>query len=98
MTAASRESARSQMSARLAMAPSIEKTPSVAMSRTRASAASLRRASRSAMSPLLNRSRRALERRMPSMMLAWLSSSEMTASSGPSSVSNRPPLASKHEL
>ena len=32
------------------------------------------------------------------MMLAWLSSSEMTASSAPSSVSNRPPLASKQEL
>ena len=32
------------------------------------------------------------------MMLAWFSSSEMTASSGPSRVSNRPPLASKQEL
>ena len=31
------------------------------------------------------------------MIEAWLSSSEMTASSGPSSVSKRPPLASKHE-
>ena len=32
-----------------------------------------------------------------SMMEAWFSSSEMTASSGPSSVSNRPPFASKQE-
>ena len=31
------------------------------------------------------------------MMLAWFSSSEMTASSAPSSVSNRPPFASKHD-
>ena len=32
------------------------------------------------------------------MMLAWFSSSLMIASSAPSSVSNSPPLASKHEL
>ena len=31
------------------------------------------------------------------MIEAWFSSSEMTASSAPRSVSNRPPLASKHE-
>ena len=31
------------------------------------------------------------------MMLAWFSSSEITASSGPSRVSNRPPLASKQD-
>ena len=31
------------------------------------------------------------------MMLAWLSSSEMMASSSPSSVSNSPPLASKQD-
>ena len=31
------------------------------------------------------------------MMLAWLSSSLMTASSGPRSVSKSPPLASKQE-
>ena len=31
------------------------------------------------------------------MMEAWLSSSEMIASSAPNSVSNRPPLASKHD-
>jgi len=35
---------------------------------------------------------------MPSMMLAWFSASEMTASSGPSKVSNSPVLASKQEL
>ena len=34
----------------------------------------------------------------PSMIDAWLSWSEMTASCSPSSASNRPPLASKHEL
>ena len=31
------------------------------------------------------------------MIEAWLSASEMTASSAPSSVSNSPPLASKQE-
>ena len=31
------------------------------------------------------------------MMEAWFNSSEMIASSAPSSVSNRPPLASKHD-
>ena len=31
------------------------------------------------------------------MIDAWLSSSEMIASSGPSSTSNRPPFASKHD-
>ena len=31
------------------------------------------------------------------MMLAWFSASEITASSGPSRVSNRPPFASKQE-
>ncbi len=31
------------------------------------------------------------------MIDAWFSASEMTASSAPSSVSNRPPLASKQE-
>ena len=31
------------------------------------------------------------------MIEAWLSSSEMTASSSPSSTSKTPPLASKHE-
>lgn len=37
----------------------------------------------------------ALQRRMPSMIDAWLSSSLMTASSGPSRASNSPALASK---
>ena len=32
------------------------------------------------------------------MIDAWLSASEMTASSSPSSASKRPPFASKHEL
>ena len=39
----------------------------------------------------------ALQSRTPSMMLAWFSSSEMMASSGPSRVSKSPPLASKQE-
>jgi hypothetical protein len=34
---------------------------------------------------------------MPSMMLAWLSASLMTASCSSSSVSNSPPFASKHD-
>jgi len=38
-----------------------------------------------------------LESRIPSIILAWLSASEMMASSSPRSVSKRPPLASKHE-
>jgi len=37
----------------------------------------------------------ALQRRMPSMMEAWLSASEKTASCSPKMVSNRPPLASQ---
>ena len=40
----------------------------------------------------------ARQSRMPSMIEAWLSASEMTTSSSPSSVSNSPPLASKHEV
>ena len=84
----------------------MENTPSVAMSRNRASADSLRRASSSVMSRLAYRSRRplpstntgVLDSRMPSMMLAWFNASEMTASSVPSSVSNSPVFASKHEL
>ena len=50
ITRASYLSARSQMPGRLAMMPSIEKTPSVAIIRNRASAASCSFASRSAMS------------------------------------------------
>jgi hypothetical protein len=34
---------------------------------------------------------------MPSMIDAWLSASLMIASSSPSSVSKRPPFASKHD-
>ena len=49
------------------------------------------------MSLFAYRSRRALQSRMPSMMLAWFSESLMTASASSSSVSNRPPFASKHE-
>ncbi len=50
------------------------------------------------MSRFRYRSRLALHSRMPSITEAWLSSSEITASSGPSSVSNSPAFASKHEL
>ena len=49
------------------------------------------------MSPFAYRSRRALQSRIPSMIEAWLSASEITASSSPSSASNRPPFASKHD-
>jgi hypothetical protein len=35
---------------------------------------------------------------MPSIIEAWFKVSEITASSGPSSVSNSPPLASKQEV
>lgn len=41
------------------------------------------------------RSLLALQRRIPSMMEAWFSSSDITASSAPSNTSNRPALASK---
>ena len=77
------------------MKPSMLNTPSVAISRNRAERASFNFASRSAMSRFANRNRCALHKRMPSMMEAWLSASLSTASSGPSSVSNSPPLASK---
>ena len=43
----------------------------------------------------LLRQRWARHRRMPSMIEAWLSASEMIASCSPSSGSNTPPLASK---
>lgn len=49
------------------------------------------------MSRLAYRYRFALERRIPSMMEAWFRASEITASSGPRSVSKTPPLASKQE-
>lgn len=97
MTIASYRSARSQISASGATYPSIENTPSVTISRRRASWDSLSLDSSSVRSRLAYRRRRALESRMPSMMLAWLRASEMTASSGPSSVSKTPPLASKQE-
>jgi hypothetical protein len=80
------------------MSPSIENTPSVAMS--------LKRSRLPAVDELglevgqvvvLVAVALALHRRTPSMIDAWFSASEMIASSSPSSVSNRPPLASKHE-
>ncbi len=49
------------------------------------------------MSPFAYRSRRALESLIPSISEAWLSWSEMTASSRSSSTSKRPALASKHD-
>lgn len=77
----------------------MEKTPSVAIMIRRAPAAraSLRRERRSATSPLRYRYRAALHRRTPSMMEAWLSSSETIASSAPSSSSKIAPFASKQE-
>ncbi len=50
------------------------------------------------MSAFRYRNRAALERRMPSMIDAWFSSSETIASSAPNSTSKTPPLASKQEL
>ncbi len=50
------------------------------------------------MSAFLYRYRAALDRRTPSMIDAWFSSSETIASSAPKRTSNTPPLASKHEL
>ncbi len=79
------------------MTPSIENTPSVAIILKRAPLASFNLASRSVMLLFLKRKRCALQRRMPSMIDAWLSSSEMTASCSPSNVSNNPPFASKHD-
>ena len=49
------------------------------------------------MSPFAYRSRRALQSRIPSMIEAWLSWSEITASRSSRSASNTPPLASKHD-
>ena len=98
ITIAPWRSASSQISSSLATKPSIEKTPSVAISVRRAPAACSRHAASSSMSLLAYRRRLALHRRMPSMIEAWLSASEMTTSCSDSSVSNRPPFASKHEL
>ena len=99
-TIAPNSSARSQISSSGANEPSIEKTPSVTTHTRRAPPA--RAASswlrRSAMSALRYRKRAALERRMPSMIEAWFSSSETIASSAPNSTSKTPPLASKQEL
>ena len=49
------------------------------------------------MSLLAYRYRFALHNRIPSMMLAWLSASEMTASRSSSNASKMPPFASKHD-
>ena len=99
-TIASNSSARSQISSSGANEPSIEKTPSVTTHTRRAppARAASSWARRSAMSAFLYRNRAALLSRMPSMIEAWLSSSETIASSAPKSTSNTPPLASKHEL
>jgi len=75
----------------------MEKTPSVTTIRNRASCAARSCSSSSTMSRLRYRSRRALDSRMPSMIEAWFSASEMMASSAPKSVSKTPPLASKQE-
>ncbi len=97
MTMASCRSASSQIAGRSATIPSMEKTPSVAISRNRAPAAASSCRSRSAMSLFAYRNRCALDSRTPSMIEAWLRASEMTASSSPSRVSKSPPLASKHD-
>mmetsp|Transcript_3778 Transcript_3778/g.11053 ORF Transcript_3778/g.11053 Transcript_3778/m.11053 type:complete len:244 (-) Transcript_3778:475-1206(-) len=98
-TCASYFFARAQISARGAMSPSIENTPSVMIMRCRVplSTHSLRMDSRWFMSRWLYRKRCALQSRMPSMMDAWLSESEIAASSGPRHASKSPALASKQE-
>ena len=76
----------------------MEKTPSVAISRRRASEACLQlllEVGHVAVAVAVAAWPR--HRRMPSMIEAWLSSSLMTASSLPSRVSKSPPLASKHD-
>ena len=75
----------------------MEKTPSVTIRRRRASDGLLQLRLQVGHVAVGVAEARALDSRMPSMMLAWLSASEMTASSSPSSVSNTPPLASKQE-
>ena len=90
-------SARSTIVSSCARYPSIEKTPSVAIIRRRLFCVLRSASSSAAMSPLAYRWRSALQRRMPSMIDAWLSASEMMASSSPSSVSKRPPFASKQD-
>ena len=98
MSKASYFAASAVISSSFATKPSMENTPSVAISRVRQSCVSLSACSRAAMSEFGKRWRCALHNRMPSMMEAWLSASEITASSGPSRVSNSPPLASKQEV
>ena len=73
-------------------------TLSVKISLNRQPFATSSLARRSARSLCLYRNRWALHSRTPSMMLAWFSSSLRTASCSPSSGSNSPPLASKHEM
>mmetsp|Transcript_25080 Transcript_25080/g.59765 ORF Transcript_25080/g.59765 Transcript_25080/m.59765 type:complete len:226 (-) Transcript_25080:512-1189(-) len=96
-TSASCFLARRQISLSGAMSPSIENTPSVAIRRVLAEAASFSFASRSAMSRWLYLYREALHSRMPSIMDAWLSASDITASSEVRIASNSPAFASKQE-
>ncbi len=88
-------SASAQISGSGASVPSIEKTPSVTISRKRQVAASRSFASRSAMSAFLYTKRFALQSLTPSMIEAWLSWSVTIASSAPRSGSKTPPFASK---
>mmetsp|Transcript_21420 Transcript_21420/g.51458 ORF Transcript_21420/g.51458 Transcript_21420/m.51458 type:complete len:243 (-) Transcript_21420:117-845(-) len=96
-TCASYLRASAQISSSGATSPSIEKAPSVAMRRERAPCAAMSFSSRSAMLRCSYLKRLALHSRIPSMIDAWLSASESTASSSVRMVSKRPALASKQE-
>ncbi len=85
-------------SPRFASSPSIEKTPSVIMSRKRdvLSSASIR--SSAARSSCGTRNRFALHRRTPSMIEAWLSSSEYRPSGSSRIVAKSPSFAAQQVM
>jgi hypothetical protein len=83
---------------RLAMMPSIENTPSVAISLKRAAFGLLEFFLQVGHVVVGVAEALGLGEPTPSMIEAWFSASEMTASSSPSSVSKRPPLASKQAV
>ena len=86
---------RATSSGSLATSPSMLKTPSVTTQRQALPACGLQlRFEVGQVAVLIDLARIALlTRRMPSMMLAWLSSSERMTSSGPASVGKRASLA-----
>ena len=85
--------ARATMSLSGATWPSMEKTPSVAMSLCLLVCVAMSLSSRSLMSKCLYLCLSALHSLMPSMIEAWLSASEATTSPRPSTVASRARLA-----